>query len=369
MTDGHPARIALHFGHLTDPRVERTRAHHLLDILTIAICAVLCGADGPTEMETSGKAKEAWLRTILLLPNGIPSHDTFSRVLAALTPVALQQGCVNGFVAIQTATQGDLVAIDGKRVRTSAAKAWGNAAVPMVSAWASANRLMLGQETVDPESHDITAVPALLEKRALAGGIVTVDALHSPVQTAETMVQGEADDVIAAKGNQAPLHPAMLHAFATAHATTCADLTHDTYQMEEPHHGRWERRTSWTLMPPDVLARVDPTGRWPKRRCIGMVCAERRVNGKTRIADRLSSSRLDRNACTFGRAVRGHGEGENVVHGTRDRIFREDEGRVSVGNGAENLAVVRHSARNLLLVGLASAARSEMGRNRHGNAE
>jgi len=214
-----------------------------LNILTIAIGAVLCGADGPTSMVTFGKAKEDWLRTILPLPNGIPAHDTFTRVLAHLKPAELQQGFVAWFASIHTATQGELVAVDGKSLRKSADKAWGKAAVQMVSAWASANRLILGQYTVNPESHEITAVPALLAKLALAGCIVTVDALHCQARTAETIIQGDADNVIAAKGNQETRHDALQQAFATAHATDFAAVRHDTHQTEETQHGRWERRT------------------------------------------------------------------------------------------------------------------------------
>lgn len=348
MSEGHLASIATHFGHLSDPRVERTRDHNLLDILTIAICAILAGAEGPTGMETFGNAKEEWLRTILPLPNGIPSHDTFSRVLAHLKPAELQQGFLDWFAAIQTVTKGELVALDGKTLRKSAAKAWGQAAVQMVSAWASENRLVLGQQKVDPDSNEITAVPALLEKLALNGCIVTVDALHCQVKTAETIVRGEADYVIAAKGNQETLHNAIRDAFAEAHASGFAERAHDTYQTEERQHGRWERRTYWTLMDPLVLARVNPKERWPKLRCIGMVRAERTLNGKTSIEERFYISSLDGNARTFGTAVRGHWGIENSVHWLLDLVFREDESRVSVGKGAENLAVLRHIALNLL---------------------
>jgi predicted transposase YbfD/YdcC len=348
MADEHLASIATHFGHLTDPRVERTRAHSLLDILTIAICAVLCGAEGPTGMETFGKAKEDWLRTILPLPNGIPSHDTFSRVLAHLKPAELQQGFLDWFAAIATATKGELIALDGKTLRRSAAKAWGQAAVQMVSAWASENRLVLGQQKVDPASNEITAVPALLSKLALNGCIVTVDALHCQVKTATTIVKGEADYVIAAKGNQETLHDAIQQAFADAQATNFVGLSHDTAQTEETQNGRWERRTYWTLMEPTILSKVNPTGRWPKLKCIGMVRAERRVNGKTSVEERFYISSLDGNAQTFGRAVRGHWGIENSVHWLLDLVFREDDCRISVGNGAENLAVLRHIALNLL---------------------
>jgi hypothetical protein len=169
MAERHLASIATHFEHLTDPRVERTRAHNLLDILMIAICVILCGAEGPTGMETVGQAKEDWLRTLLPLPNGIPSHDTFRHVLAQLNPAELQAGFTAWFAAIQNTTHGELVAVDGKTLRKSAARDWGKAAIQIVNAWASANRLILGQEKVHPNSNEITAVPALREKLALAG--------------------------------------------------------------------------------------------------------------------------------------------------------------------------------------------------------
>ena len=348
MADEQVSSIAAHFGDLTDPRIERTRAHSLLDILTIAICAVLAGADGPTSMETFGKAKEEWLRGFLKLNNGIPSHDTFSRVLAHLNPQELQQGFLNWFAAIHSATKGELVALDGKTLRKSAAKAWGQAAVEIVSAWASENRLVLGQQKVDPTSNEITAVPALLEKLALAGCIVTVDALHCQVKTAETIVRKEADYVIAAKGNQPTLHDAIREAFTEAHASNFVALQHDTHQTEENHHGRWERRTYWTLLEPAVLAKVNPSGRWPTLGCIGMVRSERRLNGKTSVEERFYIASLDGNARTFACAVRGHWGIENSVHWLLDLVFREDECRISVGKGAENLAVLRHIALNLL---------------------
>ncbi len=154
--------------------------------------------------------------------------------------------------------------------------------------------------------------------------------------------------VIAAKGNQPTLHDAIRAAFAEAHTSGFASLAHDTYQTEETPHGRWERRTYWTLMEPAVLAKVNPTGRWPTLRCIGMVRVERRVDGKTSVEERFSIASLEGNARTFAFAVRGHWGIENSVHWLLDLVFREDECRISVGKGAENLAVLRHSALNLL---------------------
>ncbi|MCG8347879.1 MAG: ISAs1 family transposase [Chloroflexales bacterium] len=322
MSDGPVASIATHFGHLRAPRVARTRAHNLLAILTIAMCAILAGAAGPTGMETFGPAQEAGLRTLLPWPNGIPAHATCSRGLVQLKPAERQQGFLDWFAAIQTVTQGELDALDGKTLRQSAATAWGQAAVPMVGAWASANWLVLGPEKGAPDANAITAVPALLEQLALHRCLVTVDALHCQVKTTETMVKGEADDVIAAKGNPEPLHAALRAAFAAAHANDFADVAHDTYQTAEPRHGRWERRTYWTLMAPLVLARVHPQGRWPKLGCIGMVRAERTLNGKPSSEARFSISRLAGNARTFGRTVRGHWGIEHAAPWLLDLVFR-----------------------------------------------
>lgn len=348
MPDGHLASIATHFGHVKDPRIERSRGHNLLDILTIAICAVLCGAEGPTGMETFGQAKEAWLRTIVPLPNGVPSHDTISRVLAALKPEELQAGFIAWFAAIQNATKGELIAVDGKTLRHSASRLRNGTTLQMVSAWASTNRLVLGQERVHPTSHEITAVPALLEKLHLVGCIVSLDALHCQVQTVETIVQQQADYVITVKANQGSLHTAIQQAFATAHATEFAQLAHDRYQSEETHHGRWERRTYWTLMDPAVLNLVDPDRRWLNLTSIAMARAERRVSGKTSVEDRYYIMSLEGQAETFGTAVRTHWGIENTVHWVLDVVFREDDCTVSVGHGAANLAVLRHIAVNLL---------------------
>lgn len=348
MTKEQPASIAAHFGHVSDPRVERTRDHRLLDILTIAICAVVCGAEGPTGMEEFGHAKQAWLRRFLELPNGIPSHDTFGRVLARLDPDELQQGFVSWFAAIREATKGEVVALDGKTLRGSADRAWGNAAIQVVTAWASSNRLVLAQQTVDPSSNEITAVPALLEKLALAGCIVTLDALHCQVETAKVIVARGADYVLTVKANQESLHQAVRAAFDEARANGFVDASHDYYDTVEEGHGRWERRTYWTLDDPAVLRKVDPKGRWPKLRCLGLVRSERRINEQTSVEERLFISSTDGSAHTLGQAVRGHWGVENSVHWVLDVVWREDDSRMLIGKGPENLAVLRRIALNLV---------------------
>src|SRR3712207_674048 len=198
--------LRTHFAPLTDPRVERTKHHHLLDIIVIAVCAVICGADGWVEIEEFGNAKRAWLHTFLELPNGIPSHDTFGRVFAALDPEQFQQCFLAWVQATATRIDAQIVALDGKTVRRSHDRGKGKAAIHMVSAWATANRLVLGQVKVDEKSNEITALPALLEVLALKGCIVTIDAMGCQTEIVQTIVAQDADYVLALKGNQGTLH-------------------------------------------------------------------------------------------------------------------------------------------------------------------
>src|SRR5919202_2137375 len=192
--------IRTHFAPLTDPRVERTKRHDLLDIIVIAICAVICGADGWVDVEEFGKAKLTWFRTFLALPDGIPSHDTFGRVFAALDPEQFQQCFLAWVRAVASLTEGQVVALDGKTVRRSHDRTNGKAAIHMVSAWASANRLVLGQLKVAEKSNEMTALPALLQLLALKGCIVTIDAMGCQTEIVKTIVAQEADYGLALKG-------------------------------------------------------------------------------------------------------------------------------------------------------------------------
>jgi predicted transposase YbfD/YdcC len=280
MTATPAASIQTHFAHVDDPRIDRNKAHSLLNMFVIAICAIICGANDWVAVEEFGNAKITWLRRFLALPNGIPSHDTFGRVFARLDPDQLEQGFTSWFAALHEATEGEVVAVDGKRLRQSADRAWDRAAIELVSAWASANRLVLGQEKVATGSNEITAVPALLERLALEGCIVTLDAMHCQTDTAATIVAQDADYVLTVKQNQPTLYAGIEHAFAQAHATNGAGTTADTFQTTEEDHGRWERRTYRTLADAELVQAIDPTGRWPALRAIGMVQSERQEAGK-----------------------------------------------------------------------------------------
>jgi len=343
--------IQAHFADVRDPRKAWNQDHRLLDILVMALCAIISGADSAVSVATFAQAKLPWFRRFLELPNGAPAHDTFSRVFAALDPAQLQTAFQSWVQAVHVASHGEVVAIDGKVLRGSADKAWGRAAIQMVSAWASSNGLVLGQQKVAGASNEITAVPALLERLALEGCIVTLDAAHCQTNTIEVIRTQQADYVVTVKGNQATLHQQIRDAFAHAHTTNFRDLSPgqwDEYHLTEQGHGRTEQRSYWTLMSPAVLAACNVDGRWRDLHAIGMVRAERTVNGKTSVEARYFITSLAGNARTFGNAVRIHWEIENIVHWTLDVTFGEDAARAIVGHGPENLAVMRHLALNLL---------------------
>jgi predicted transposase YbfD/YdcC len=347
------AGIRDHFAALTDPRCDRAKQHQLLDIVTIALCAVICGAEGWTDVEAFGQAKRPWLRTFLALPNGIPSHDTFGRVFAALDPEQFQR-CFLGWVQAVVArshgqlTPGQVVALDGKTLRRSHDRANGKAAIHLVSAWASENRLVLGQLKVADKSNEIAAIPALLEMLALQGCIVTIDAMGCQTAIAQAVIDRGADYVLALKGNQPALEQAVRAMFGEAQATGFRGLAHDRHETVEKGHGRIETRRCWTIREPEHIAYLDEPGRWPGLRSIGMVEAERTIGAATSHETRYYIGSLAGDARQFGRAVRAHWGIENGLHWVLDIAFREDDCRVRQGEAAQNFAILRQVALNLL---------------------
>jgi predicted transposase YbfD/YdcC len=348
MTQPPSGLIAEHFGSLKDPRTGRMVNHYLIEIITITICAVICGADDWVAVEEFGRAKEDWLRTFLRLPHGIPSHYTFRRVFAALDAEAFQQGFIHWMQALRELTDGEIVAIDGKRLRRSHDGRLGQAAIHMVSAWAASNRLVLGQLKTDAKSNEITAIPELLRALVLKGCIVTIDAMGCQTDIAQTVVDQEGDYVLALKGNQGTLHADVQDLFAFAHETDFADIAHDFHETVEKDHGRIETRRYWTIFEPEFIDYLDPKRKWVNFRSIGMVEAQRRIGDTVTTDTRYYIASLAGDAAEFGHAVRTHWEIENQVHWVLDVAFREDDCRVRKDNGPQNLAVLRHIALNLL---------------------
>jgi predicted transposase YbfD/YdcC len=341
-----------HFAELEDPRVERTKAHNLLNMITIAICGVICGADGWTGVEAFGQAKRAWLETFLDLPNGIPSHDTFGRVFARLDPEAFQNCFLKWVQATAEVTGGQVIAIDGKCLRQSYDTWRSKAAIHMVSAWASENHLVLGQRKVDDKSNEITAIPALLELLELEGCIVTIDAMGCQKAIAQQIVDQHAYYVLALKDNQRHLHDDVQRLFEWADNLAFEDIVHDTFDETSKGHGRVEIRVGWTISDPHCLTMLSDYAAWPQLRTVIRVQATRIIGTERTTETRYYISNLPVDTPHLARtalhAVRRHWSIENELHWVLDIAFQEDTCRIRQGYAAENMAVLRHIALNLL---------------------
>jgi len=336
------------FAALPDPRVERGRRHELLDIVTIALCAVICGAESWVEVETFGRAKEAWLRTFLALPNGIPSHDTFGRVFAALDPAQFEACFLAWVVAGTEPVAGEVVAVDGKCVRRSADAAAGRGPLLLLNAWATVRGVALGQVAVPAGGNEITALPALLEALALEGCTVTLDAIGCQTAVARAIRAQGADYVLAVKANQPWLAEDLAEFFAEARALAFADVAHSADRSVDSGHGRLEIRQVWATDDPEALLYVDPQRRWDDLRSLAMVEAERRVGDTVSRQTRYYISSLPGDARTLGAAIRRHWGVENELHWVLDVAFGEDRCRARKGFAARNFAALRRCALTLL---------------------
>jgi len=340
--------IGLHFKGLPDPRIERCKAHALVDILTIALCAVLCGGESWVDLETFGRQREAWLRTFLGLENGIPGHDTFARVFARLDPAAFER-CFLGWVrAVGPPEAGGQVAVDGKTVRGSHDRANGKAALHLVSAWASASGLTLGQVAVDRKSNEITAIPALLDLLDLAGCVVSADAMGAQTAIAAQVVGKGGDYVLGLKANQGQLHADVAALFGRAEAAGFRDLPHTTAVEVEKGHGRIDKRTVRALGEREYLDWLDSRARWAGLQSVVMVEATRRVGEGRETERRYYISSLPPDAPRLAAAIRRHWGIENRLHWVLDVTFGEDDSRMRAGHSARNFALVRKIALNLL---------------------
>jgi predicted transposase YbfD/YdcC len=340
--------IARHFSKVKDPRIDRTKRHRLLDIIMIAICGVICGADNWVDIELFGKTKIEWLKTFLRLPNGIPSHDTFGRVFAALNPQEFESSFMEWVQAINQLTQGQVIAIDGKQLRGSHDSGIGKNAIYMVSAWATENQLVLGQRKVDDKSNEITTIPKLLKLLEVKGCIVMVDAIGTQTKIAKTIIEQGGDYILAVKENQGHLYEDIHELFADNQQFNYEGIPHSYAKVVNKDHGRIEIRQCWTVSDPEYLANIRDLKRWEGIQTLVMILSERRIGEESEVQDRYFISSLESNAEKILRAKRSYWGIENRLHWVLDIAFNEDRSRVRKDNAPQNFAVLRHMALNLL---------------------
>jgi predicted transposase YbfD/YdcC len=335
-----------HFATVPDPRVRARSDHKLLDIIAISILAIICGADGWDEIARFGHLKEKWLATFLELPSGIPSADTFRRVLSALKPEPFQEAFVAWMQALVGETKGKLVAIDGKTARRSFDRANEKSALHLVSAWVQDNQLTLGQVATEAKSNEIKAIPVLLGMLDLRGAVVTIDAMGAQKEIAKDIIAREADYILALKGNQGNLHAQTVEFFKDAGTERFESVNHTFHETVDEAHGRREVRRAWSTH--DLLT-IPDANKWPSLKSVTMIERERESNGKVEVERHYYiSSRSRAGARWLSERIRGHWSIENQCHWILDVAFREDESRIRSDYGPENFGLLRKIALNLL---------------------
>ena len=336
-----------HFSVLPDPRVDRGKKHRLIDILFIAVCTIICGGETFTDMELFGEAKHQWLRTLVELPHGIPSHDTFGRVFSRLDPQAFGECFLRWSAALHEATKGEVIALDGKTLRHSFDAATGQAALHLVSAWASENGLTLGQLKVDGKSNEITALPALLKLLDVKGCVVTMDAMGCQKELARQIIQQGGDYVLCLKGNQGSLHEDTRYFFEEAKKLTFQEVPHRYHETVEKDHGRLEIRRCW-MVEEVAIQWLERGDQWPGLASIAAVEAERRIGKRKTKETRYFISSLTGSVKQLAEAARKHWGIENSLYWVLDVTMNEDQSRIRKDHAPENMARLRRLALNLI---------------------
>ena len=336
--------IVENFSELKDFRIERKRLHALPDILVLSVCAVISGAEGWEDIAEFGRNKLEWLRRFVPLENGVPSHDCIAYVISRLDPKRFSECFIRWSEGVREKAQGEVIAVDGKTARGSQNRKRAKNPLHMVSAWATANRLVLGQEATEEKSNEITAIPKLLELLELHGCIITIDAMGCQCEIAEQIVDQGADYVLGLKGNQSSLHEAVEDYFTTAQAAGFKHVKYGYLEEIDKGHGRLETRRYWIA---EDLRTLPQTERWKGLRSIGMVERECEEREKKSIEKRYFINSIAADAKVFAHAVRGHWGIENGLHWRMDVVFKEDASRIRKGNAPAIMTTIRHICSNL----------------------
>jgi predicted transposase YbfD/YdcC len=339
--------VSQYFQELTDPRVEGRTQYFLSDILTIVLCAVISGAEGFNDIELFAKCKESFFRTFLELPNGIPSHDTMNRVMSMLSPEEFSK-CFTEWVKSLSQRISGIIAIDGKTLRGSFHHLSNRDCLHMVSAWSSANGLVLGQVQTAKKSNEITAIPLLLSVLDIKDCIVTIDAMGCQTEIAQNIMNGGGDYVLALKGNQGNTLESVEQLFKWERENGFKGVTHTRFISEEKDHGRIETRRVFSI---GDLGSIDGLGleKWPGLQSVTMVESIRDINGKSTLEYRYYISSLSAEANKIGGAIREHWGIENSLHWVLDVVFNEDKARNRKDHSAANMTIIRHMAINLVM--------------------
>lgn len=338
------ARIQDHFTELTDPR-RRKVIYPLLNVVVIAVCAVIGGADDFVAIAEFGRKKRAWLAKFLDLKNGIPSHDRFNAILAAIKPAEFEKCLLSWITALHDVTDGQVIAIDGKTLRRSFDASSNKSAIHRVSAWATQNHISLGQVVVDAKSNEITAIPKLLEILELSGSLVTIDAMGCQVEIARKIIHVKADYCLAAKGNQPTLHQGIIDFFSDHLEDDFARVKVRRHETKEKRHGRKEIRWYFICPVPDDLP---DRSRWSQLKAIGIVISNTQRDGKDCSEVRYYILSKYLSGCRFATAVRSHWGIENSLHWQLDVTFQEDQSRIRKGHADTNFSILRRTALSLL---------------------